>query len=83
MHTLATSYDILLVGLLFLYSIHEDKPIHTYDEITTFAARMTKDTSNTTSTTGKIEQGVKYEISATDISTSSNQAYGYLQREKP
>lgn len=62
--------------------MHEDTPIHIYDEITTFAARMIKDSSNTTSTTNKIEQGMKYETSSTDIPTSSNQAYGYLQTEK-
>ena len=40
------------------------------------------ETSNTTTTTSKIEQGVTYETSATDIPTSSNQAYDHLQTEK-
>lgn len=61
---------------------HEDTPIHIYDEITTFTATKVKDTSNTTTTTSKTEQGMEYETSSTAIPTTSNQAYGFLQREK-
>lgn len=71
----------MIITFYTLHSVYEDNPTPVYEEITTVAVpKLTKEDPLCTDAI-KTEKNTVYHTKEAAISTSFNDAYGYLHRE--